>query len=264
MVLFPRQEAGRRAYVFFSSRRRHTRSLRDWSSDVCSSDLFLCASTLESARILLNSGIANSSGQLGKNVMDHIMGGGANGRIDAPADKIEFGTRPNGIYVPRFRNVTEKSKDFVRGYGFQGGAGRGSWGRGSDMMGFGADFKRELRKPGPWGFGFYGFGEMLPRPENYCEIDKTKVDAWGIPALRISCAYGENEHKLLADMAVTAAEMLAAAGAHEIEPFTSDNPPGLVIHETRTARAWRRPRARIHPLPTWRSRRARPRSPWTR
>jgi choline dehydrogenase-like flavoprotein len=207
--------------------------------------VFLNASTLESARILLNSGFGNSSGQLGKNVMDHIMGGGANGRIDAPADKVDFGNRPNGIYVPRFRNVTTKSKDFVRGYGFQGGGGRDGWGRGSEMMGFGADFKRDLKKPGPWGFGFYGFGEMLPRPENYCEIDKTKVDAWGIPALRISCAYGENEQKLLNDMAVTAAEMLAAAGAHDIQPFTSNNPPGLVIHEMGTARMGRDPKTSV-------------------
>jgi len=207
--------------------------------------VFLCASTLESARILLNSGIANSSGQLGKNLMDHIMGGGANGKIDAPADRIDFGNRPNGIYVPRFRNVSDKSKDFVRGYGFQGGAGRGDWGRGSDMMGFGADFKNELRKPGPWGFGFYGFGEMLPRPENFCEIDKTKVDAWGIPVLKINCAYGANEKALLKDMSITAAEMLAAAGAHEIEPYTSDNPPGLVIHEMGTARMGRDPKTSV-------------------
>ena len=207
--------------------------------------IFLCASTLESARILLNSGIANSSGQLGRNLMDHIMGGGASGRIDAPADRTTFGDRPNGIYVPRFRNVKDKSPDFVRGYGFQGGGGRGDWGRGTDMTGFGADFKRSLRKPGPWGFSFYGFGEMLPRPENYCEIDKNKVDAWGIPVLKINCVYGENEKALIRDMSITGAEMLAAAGAHDIEPFTSDNPPGLVIHEMGTARMGRDPKTSV-------------------
>lgn len=207
--------------------------------------IFLCASTLESARILLNSGIANSSGQLGRNLMDHIMGGGASGRIDAPPDRTTFGDRPNGIYVPRFRNVKNTSPDFVRGYGFQGGGGRGDWGRGTDMTGFGADFKRSLRKPGPWGFTFYGFGEMLPRPENYCEIDKTKVDAWGIPVLKINCVYGDNEKALITDMSITGAEMLAAAGAHDIEPFTSDNPPGLVIHEMGTARMGRHPKTSV-------------------
>jgi choline dehydrogenase-like flavoprotein len=141
--------------------------------------------------------------------------------------------------------VKDKSPDFVRGWAFQGGGGRGDWGRGTDMAGFGADFKRELRTPGPWGFSFYGFGEMLPRPENYCEIDKNKVDAWGIPVLKINCVYGENEKALLKDMAVTGAEMLAAAGAHDIEPFTSDNPPGLVIHEMGTARMGRDPKTSV-------------------
>jgi choline dehydrogenase-like flavoprotein len=207
--------------------------------------IFLCASTLESARILLNSGIANSSGQLGRNLMDHIMGGGARGRIDAPTDRNAFGDRPNGIYVPRFRNVKGPKSEFLRGYGFQGGGGRDGWWRGGDMAGFGADFKRGLRDPGPWRFSFYGFGEMLPRPENYIEIDKNKVDAWGIPTLKIHCAYGENEKALLKDMAITGAEMLAAAGAHEIEPFMDDNPPGLVIHEMGTARMGRDPKTAV-------------------
>jgi len=209
--------------------------------------IFLCASTLESARILLNSGLANSSGQLGRNLMDHIMGGGARGRIDAPTDRTDFGDRPNGIYVPRFRNVngTTRRSEFVRGYGFQGGGGRDGWWRGTDMAGFGADFKRALRDPGPWRFSVYGFGEMLPRPENYIEIDKNRVDAWGVPTLKIHCAYGENEKALLKDMAITGAEILAAAGAHEIEPFMDDNPPGLVIHEMGTARMGRDPKTSV-------------------
>ncbi len=207
--------------------------------------IFLCASTLESTRILLNSGFGNASGQLGCNLMDHIMGGGARGRIDAPVDRKTIGDRPNGIYVPRFRNVKDKTPGLLRGYGFQGGGGQDGWGRGATMAGFGADFKRALRDPGPWSFTFYGFGEMLPDPANYVEIDTNKVDAWGIPALKIHCAYGANEKTLLADMAVTGAEMLAAAGAHAIEPFTDDNPPGLVIHEMGTARMGRDPKTSV-------------------
>jgi len=207
--------------------------------------IFLCASTLESARILLNSGIANSSGQVGKNLMDHIMGGGARGRIDAPMDRDVIGNRPNGIYVPRFRNVGKNTAPFLRGYGFQGGGGRTDWQRGVDQSGFGADFKRSLRRPGSWHFEFYGFGEMLPKPENYVEIDKTKVDAWGIPVLRINCAYGDNEKALVHDMSITGAEMLAEAGAHDIEPFTSNNPPGLVIHEMGTARMGKDPKTSV-------------------
>src|SRR6266576_664673 len=207
--------------------------------------VLLCASTIESARILLLSGIANSSGQVGKNLMDHIMGGGANGRIDGPADRDTIGNRPNGIYVPRFRNIGKGKSSFLRGYGFQGGAGRSDWGRGADQTGFGAEFKKSLRKPGPWGFSLYGFGEMLPDEKNVVEIDKTKVDAWGIPVARISCAYGENEKALVHDMSITAAEMLAEAGAHEIQPFTSDNPPGLVIHEMGTARMGKDPKTSV-------------------
>ncbi|MGE5803641.1 MAG: GMC oxidoreductase [Gemmatimonadota bacterium] len=203
--------------------------------------IFLCASTIESARILLNSegNLANSSGQVGKNLMDHIMGGGANGRIDAPLDRDSIGNRPNGIYVPRFRNVGNSKSTFVRGYGFQGGGGRSDWGRGMEQTGFGAEFKKSLRTPGPWGFGFYGFGEMLPSESNFVEIDKTKVDAWGIPVAKIHCAYDDNAKQLVHDMSITAAEMLAEAGAHDIQPFTSNNPPGLVIHEMGTARMGR-------------------------
>jgi choline dehydrogenase-like flavoprotein len=210
--------------------------------------IFLCASTIESARILLNSegNLANSSGQVGKNLMDHIMGGGASGRIDAPLDRHSIGDRPNGIYVPRFVNVgTNKSSSFVRGYGFQGGGGRSDWGRGMEQAGFGAEFKTSLRKPGPWGFTFYGFGEMLPSESNFVEIDKTTVDAWGIPVVKIHCVYDDNAKALVHDMSITGAEMLAEAGAHDIQPFTSNNPPGLVIHEMGTARMGRDPKTSV-------------------
>ncbi len=209
--------------------------------------VFLCASTIESARILLNSegNLANSSGQVGKNLMDHIMGGGASGRVDAPMDRDSIGNRPNGIYVPRFRNVGASKSEFVRGYGFQGGGGRSDWNRGNEQTGFGAEFKKSLRKPGPWGFSFYGFGEMLPSESNFVEIDKTKVDAWGIPVAKIHCVYDDNAKKLVHDMSITSAEMLAEAGAHDIQPFTSNNPPGLVIHEMGTARMGKDPKTSV-------------------
>jgi choline dehydrogenase-like flavoprotein len=214
--------------------------------------IFLCASALESTRILLNSttpefptGLANSSGELGRNLMDHTMGGGASGSLEGNDDVRAIGVRPNGIYVPRFRNVKTKHPDFVRGYGFQGGASRAGWGRGADMAGFGAEFKKMLLDPGAWRFTFYGFGECLPRRENYVELDKEKVDAWGIPVLKIHCAWSENERAMLRDMAIAAAEMLAVAGARDIEPFVQDNPPGLTIHEMGTARMGRNPKTSV-------------------
>ena len=214
--------------------------------------VFLCASTLESTRILLNSktprfptGLANSSGALGKNLMDHIMGGGAGGTIPGMEDHAVHGHRPNGIYVPRFRNVKASHPDLLRGYGFQGGADRAGWGRMASQPGFGVELKKGLHTPGPWHFSFYGFGECLPRPTNYVELDSEKVDAWGIPALRIHCTWSDNERKLLHDMSVTGAEMLEAAGARDIHPFTDDNPPGLTIHEMGTARMGRDPKTSV-------------------
>jgi choline dehydrogenase-like flavoprotein len=204
---------------------------------------FVCASTLESTRILLNSataefpnGLCNSSGELGHNLMDHHMGAGASGTMPGHEDKMPFGNRPNGIYVPRFRNVKTKQKEFVRGYGYQGGGSREGWSRGMTTPGFGVDFKNALKKPGAWHMGLGGFGECLPNHNNYVEIDKEKLDAWGIPTLKIHCDWSENEKNMSKDIAVQAAEMLAAAGATEIYAYQKMTPPGLAIHEMGTAR----------------------------
>jgi len=213
---------------------------------------FINASALESTRILLNStspefpnGLANSSGELGHNLMDHHMGAGASGTMPGHEDKMPFGNRPNGIYIPRFRNVKTKQKEFLRGYGYQGGGSREGWGRGVRMTGFGADFKNALKKPGQWRMSVGGFGECLPNHDNYIEIQKDKVDAWGIPTLKINCAWGANEHAMSRDIAVQAAEMLAAAGAKDIYVFQEISPPGLAIHEMGTARMGRDPKTSV-------------------
>ena len=214
--------------------------------------IFLCASAMESARILLNSktprfseGLANSSGELGRNLMDHVMGGGAEGTIPGYEDRTHYGRRPNGLYVPRFRNVSTKSPGFLRGYGFQGGGFRERWQQGLEMPGFGAAFKHALRNYGPWKLRFYGFGECLPSHDNYVTIDPEVKDRWGIPVLRVHMTWGENERALLRDARQTAAEMLEAAGARDIETFLEDNPPGLTIHEMGTARMGRDPKTSV-------------------
>jgi choline dehydrogenase-like flavoprotein len=213
---------------------------------------FICASTLESTRILLNSattefpdGLANSSGELGHNLMDHHMGSGATGEMPGHEDKIPFGNRPNGIYIPRFRNVKSKQRDFLRGYGYQGGGGRDGWGRALRTGGIGADFKNSLRVPGPWRMGMGGFGECLPNHNNYVEVDKEKPDAWGIPTLKIHCDWSENELTMSKDIAVQAAEMLAVAGAKNISVFQEISRPGLAIHEMGTARMGRDPKTSV-------------------
>jgi choline dehydrogenase-like flavoprotein len=208
--------------------------------------VFLCASALESTRILLHSGIANSSGELGRNVMDHVFGAGANGTIPGMERETYFGSRPNGIYIARFRNVKDRHPGFLRGYGFQGGASRSGWSRGSGTQGLGAAFKESLiRDLGPWRFGTGGWGECLPRADNFVELHPTLKDKWGIPALRIQCTWGPNELAILDDIQTTAAEMLEAAGATDIRTYNSHNPPGLCIHEMGTARMGRSPKSSV-------------------
>jgi choline dehydrogenase-like flavoprotein len=218
---------------------RLTRQLKE----VRAKTVILCAQALESTRILLNSstreypnGLANSSGALGHYLMDHVVGGGASGRLPdfkIPADANEP-QRPNGIYVPRFRNTPASGKHagFIRGYGFQGGAD-------ADFNfaaeGYGASFKKSV-KEGVYGISLGAFGESLARWDNYCEIDHELKDAWGIPALRISMTHGDNEAALMEDAAATAAEMLEATGAKEIKLQTKVEMPGMAIHELGTAR----------------------------
>ncbi|PWU07898.1 MAG: GMC family oxidoreductase [Verrucomicrobia bacterium] len=218
--------------------------------------VFLCASTLESARILLNSatpefpdGLGNSSGEVGHNLMDHIKAGGARGVIPGHEKMRTIGSRPNIAYMPRFRNVKDKQRDFIRGYGMQAYSFQDGWRRGAMEIDFGADFKRRMSDPGPWNFIFEGYGECLPRHDNFVEIDKNTVDAWGIPCLKIHCAFGENELALRKDASLTAAEMLSAAGAREIQPFRDTDPPGFSIHEMGTARMGRDPKTSV--LNSW-------------
>ncbi|HKD53735.1 MAG TPA: GMC family oxidoreductase [Steroidobacteraceae bacterium] len=215
--------------------------------------VFLCASALESARILLNShtsrfptGLANSSGELGRNVMDHPFGAGARGMLPGMEDHKTFGNRPNGIYVARFRNVSDRHPKFIRGYGFQGGAVRRDWHRGATTPGFGAEFKNALLNDrGPWTMWIGGWGECLPRRDNYVALHPTLKDKWGIPALSVHCTFGPNELEMLKDMQVTASEILEASGARDIQTFNDELPPGLCIHEMGTARMGRDPKTSV-------------------
>ncbi len=214
--------------------------------------VFLAASTLESTRILLNStspdfpdGLANSSGVLGHYLMDHTMGHGASGDVVGFEDQANRERRINGIYLPRFRNVSRSHPDFLRGFAYQGGGSRSDWSRGASMQGLGADFKRGLTELGPWRMELYGFGECLPDESNRVELDPEVVDAWGVPALKITCRWGENERAMFDDMAVSAAEMLEAAGVRNVEVFHEDNPPGKTIHEMGTARMGRDPKTSV-------------------
>ncbi|ARA92263.1 GMC family oxidoreductase [Rhodothermaceae bacterium RA] len=213
--------------------------------------VFLCASTLGTTQIMLNStsrrfpeGIANDSGVLGRYLMDHPYLAGATGEIPDLEDRYYFGHRPNGIYIPRFRNLGDRRSahsDFLRGYGYQGQASRSGWQRGLAEPGVGAELKQRLRDPGPWTMWIGGWGEHLPRSENFVDLDPEKTDEWGIPLLRIHCAWSDNEDRMRQDMATSAAEMLEAAGCRHVRPFIQDAPPGYCIHEMGTARMGKDP-----------------------
>jgi len=219
-----------------------TKAEREYTARV----VFLCASALESARILLNSGVANSSGQVGRNIMDHIKWGGASGEFDGWTDRREIGERPNGIYVPRFRNVTSRHPDFIRGYGFQGAADRSGWEAALRAPGIGREYKAQLSQLGPWTMSFWGYGEMLPREANRATLHPSLVDAWGIPSLHIDCRWSDNDLAIHRDMNITAAELLEAAGAKHIEPNTNGpSTPGGSNHEMGTARMGRDARTSV-------------------
>ncbi len=155
--------------------------------------------------------------------------------------------RPNGIYVVRFRNTPKSGKDphFLRGYGFQGSAGPEFY---FDAPGFGSEYKKAV-KEGIYRVRMGAFGESLARWDNFCEIDPTLKDAWGIPALRISMTHGENEAALMRDAGVSAAEMLEAAGAKDIQVTTKSEMPGMAVHEVGTARMGNDPKKSV--LDAW-------------
>ena len=214
--------------------------------------VILCAQALESARILLNSktreypkGLANSSGLLGRFLMDHAVGAGASGELTAVdyTKSASDPNRPNGIYLIRFRNLKggPRHPRFIRGYGFQGQSGPNF---DFEAGGFGAAYKQAVKK-GAYGIRLTGFGESLARLDNYCEIDPSLRDAWGIPALRISMAHGDNEDAMMEDAASTAAEMLEEVGARNIVLNSKLAMPGMAIHEVGIARMGNDPKKSV-------------------
>jgi choline dehydrogenase-like flavoprotein len=214
--------------------------------------IFLNASTIGTAAILLNSrsdvhpnGLGNASDQLGRNLMDHHYHVGASAAYDGFSDKYIYGRRANGIYVPRFRNISAatKQKDYLRGFGYQGGGFRG---RVNDLEGIGESLKEKLTEPGDWGFWIGGWGEQLPHPDNRMVLSKEKKDKWGLPIIDIDAEWKRNELAMRKDMMNSGAEMLEKAGCKNINTF--DDPhanPGLCIHEMGTARMGRDPKTSV-------------------
>ena len=216
--------------------------------------VILAASTLESARLLLLSqssqhpnGIGNSSDHVGHNFCEHLMGPGVTGVVKELIGKPHTNQdgRPGGFYIPRFRNLGERHNDFIRGYGFEGSSGQTMFPWHTDRPGFGAQYKKEVRDHAGAFISIGAFGEVLPRYENHVGLDPDVKDAWGIPVLRFQYRFGDNEHKMAMDMAVTAREMFEAAGIDVIGTDRQVLTEGWSIHELGTARMGNDPKTSV-------------------
>lgn len=221
----------------------HTKQVMDFKSRV----VVLGAGTLDTTRILLNSksarfpnGLGNSSDVLGRYLSEHIMGIRGSGFMPTRIGKTPTidDARPVGPYIPRFRNIgDDKRKDYIRGFHFQGGGGAGEYpGHAHSTPGFGSSFKASVRKYYPAPISFGGFGEVLPERNNRVTLDPVVRDAWGIPVLKFDYRFGENEKKMIVDMADSLEEMLKTAGAEDIQIGRTPLPEGWSIHEIGTAR----------------------------
>jgi choline dehydrogenase-like flavoprotein len=204
--------------------------------------IFGCASAIATAQILLNSkseamprGLANSSDMVGRNLMDHLYALTTAGILPRGPNTTYHGRRPTGLYIPRFRNLSERAEDYVRGYGYQGGVSRMGWRTAALMPGIGAQLKERTRKLGQWMIFISGFGEMLPNPDNRVTLHPTRKDKWGIPIVHIECAQGENEKKMIKHIVDDGRAMVEAAGGLVMRSTSTPGTPGLGIHEMGTA-----------------------------
>ncbi|MBT8188153.1 MAG: GMC family oxidoreductase [Croceitalea sp.] len=216
--------------------------------------IFLCASAMASVGILLQSkskrfpeGIGNKHDQVGRNIMDHHYKLGAFAKVEGHLDKYYKGRRPNGFYIPRFVNLDEKTKqqNFIRGFGYQGGASRRDWSEMVAEMGYGAALKEAVLKPGSWQIGMTGFGEMLPHHDNRITLSNDKKDQWGLPQLDFDVAFQENEYNMREAIKAEAIAIFKAAGFKEVHSFDESTGPGLGIHEMGGARMGWNPRTSV-------------------
>jgi len=216
--------------------------------------IFMCASTVPTTSILMQSksnrftnGLGNDSGELGHNVMDHHFQIGADANYEGFEDKYYTGRRPNGIYIPRFQNIGGKtnSKDFLRGYGYQGGASRTDWTKYVKEASYGEKLKQAIIKPGKWTMGLNGFGEVLPYHENKMYLNYDNTDKWGLPTVTFDAKIRENELNMRKDMQLKAMEMLDNAGFKNVKPMERSYGLGLGIHEMGTARMGRDPKTSV-------------------
>lgn len=209
------KSTGKAKGVAFIDRNTHK------SHEVFGKVVVLCASTIESTRLLLNSatpqhpeGLGNSSGMLGHFLMDHTYSDSIVSHMPIP--KKFLVNNYSFAYIPQFRNITERHPKFIRGYGIQ-----------VDEVGDTCRMRT--------------YGEMLPRFENRVTIDEDKKDAWGLPVAHIDCEHSDNEYKMAQDQIECCKEMVQAAGFEILQENPQLSPPGMAIHEVGTARMGNNP-----------------------
>ncbi len=214
--------------------------------------VFVNASALNSAWVLMNSatdvwpdGLGSSSGELGHNIMDHHYNVGASGIMEGYEDKYVYGRRANGIYIVRFANLFGDKRDYLRGFGYQGGASREGWQRNVAEMSIGAGLKEALTEPGQWSIGITGFGELLPYHDNKITLDKDKKDKWGLPVLSMDAELKDNEKRMRKDMQMEGMAMLEAAGVKNLRSWDNGHHVGDGIHEMGAARMGRDPKTSV-------------------
>jgi choline dehydrogenase-like flavoprotein len=200
---------------------------------------------MNSATDIWPDGLGSSSGELGHNIMDHHYNLGASGTMEGYEDKYVYGRRANGIYVVRFANLFGDKRDYLRGFGYQGGAGRDGWQRNVAEYSIGQGLKQALTEPGEWTMGIGGFGELLPYHENKITLDKTRKDKWGLPILAMDAEIKDNEKKMRKDIVAEAVAMLEAAGVKDVKSHDTGHNVGDGIHEMGTARMGHDPRTSV-------------------
>lgn len=199
--------------------------------------IFVNASALNTNLILLNSissrfpnGLGNDNGLLGKYVAFHNYRARISAQYDGHLDFTTEGNRPTSGYIPRFRNLWKQETDFLRGYAAGFYAGRGDI---TSRDGLGADLKNRLGQTnlGPWSVGSHMMGETIPKVSNYVVLDPQKKDKWGMPQLKISVEYDDNDERMIKDFMEQMTEMYTAAGFTNIQTLDDKRAPGLDIHE---------------------------------
>jgi choline dehydrogenase-like flavoprotein len=216
--------------------------------------IFLCASAMSSVGILLKSksgrfpnGMGNDSGKLGTNIMDHHFKVGASATVNGHLDKYYKGRRPNGFYIPRFTNLGGKTKrkNYLRGFGYQGGASRNNWSNLIAETVYGDGLKEAILKPGQWQIGMTAFGEFLPYDDNKVTLSSVKKDQWGLPLLDFDVELKTNELEMRKDMMNEAIAIFEKAGFVDVKGYDAISGPGSAIHEMGGARMGQDPKTSV-------------------